>query len=421
MATQPTSTRPETGLIIFAVILVAFVFLRSFQLTDRLIFGWDQVRDAWVMKDMFVNGRFPLAGPTVRGNTVLGPAYYYLLAPFYFLFRLDPIASGVFAVVMGVATLAVLFFTVRRLFTERTALIASFIYTVSNAVLTADRVPWNVTLLPMDAMLVFYLLVRIVRGDVRLLPWLALAVGFGFHLHFTAVFFVFIVLGTLPFIVRQKGWLRHSLVSIAVFAATFIPYAAYLSKTGFAAGNASGGFFSAYYHGFHLRRMIQLFGDAFIQLKMIMYTPGLRDAAFLVPGIFVVYVWLHDMKAVLATAVVSFLWFLVPWLVMTVYGGEITDYYFLVTRPVAVLMLACLLDWLLKRGRLVAVSLTVVAMIYAYVNIRDFVVKADFAYPRAMKEARSMADRNAIMAFTEGAPETYLFNYYTKWKHLNDK
>src|SRR3989304_8414777 len=92
----------RAAIIILAIFLL-FVFLRFFELEDRLQFTWDQIQNAWVMKDILDDEKWPLLGMPAKLNAgfSIGPAYYYLLLPFYKIFDLDPIASGVFAGVAG--------------------------------------------------------------------------------------------------------------------------------------------------------------------------------------------------------------------------------------------------------------------------------------------------------------------------------
>lgn len=406
---------------LFVLIAIAYIALRAFDLERRLVFGWDQVRDAWVMKDLVVNHRFPLAGPTVRGNSVLGPAYYYLLLPFYAASGLNPIGSGIFTVVMGTLTLITLFLAVRNIFSSRTALITSFLYTVSLSVMVSDRVSWNVTLLPLDAIFVFWFLYRIMRGETRLLPWLALAAGFGFHLHFTAVFFVGIILLCLPFMIRKKDFVKHALIAAVVGAMTFIPYLLYLRSTYTGTSYASTGFFNTYYLGFHLRRMLQITNDAFIQVEIMLYFRQLRWASIVLPFVYGIVLWMKQRKKSLPLVWLTAVWFVVPWIVMAVYGGEISDYYFIITRPLAVIIIAYLADALLAiPGILPGIAVGVMGLFYAYFNIAAFTDRGPSDFMINETKARGMADHSEHVEFKEGVPEVYLFHLYTKWKFLND-
>jgi len=122
--------RKSRYLIIFLIILAVHSFFRFYQLDSRSPFGWDQVDNAWAAKDIIVDHKLPLVGMQAKLNTgfFIGPLYYYLIAPFYFLTNLDPIASGIFAGLTSVFTLSVIFMIVKRIFNEKVSLIACFIY-----------------------------------------------------------------------------------------------------------------------------------------------------------------------------------------------------------------------------------------------------------------------------------------------------
>lgn len=61
------------------------IYLRFWQFEHAISFGWDQGRDAFAVRDL-LHGKFLLKGPrTGVGDFYLGPAYYYLLAPFYLI------------------------------------------------------------------------------------------------------------------------------------------------------------------------------------------------------------------------------------------------------------------------------------------------------------------------------------------------
>jgi len=70
------------------------LFLRLYKLDTRLPFGWEQERDAFFVRDI-LRGKLTLIGPRVvgPGGFFLPPYFFYLLSPFYFLFKLNPLPS----------------------------------------------------------------------------------------------------------------------------------------------------------------------------------------------------------------------------------------------------------------------------------------------------------------------------------------
>ena len=98
--------------IIIAILVIA-TLLRFYRLHDLTTFSGDQGYDFLKVKEI-LEGNLTLLGPKIGpynqlGNLYLGPAYYYLLAPALFLFRLDPIGSAVLTAVLSIGTIYVIY------------------------------------------------------------------------------------------------------------------------------------------------------------------------------------------------------------------------------------------------------------------------------------------------------------------------
>ncbi len=200
------------------LLLCATVFFRFFQLEERLQFTWDQIENAWMMKNIILDGVRPLVGMQAKASSgfSIGPIYYYLLAPFYWLFNLDPIAGGYFAGLVGVITFIVLLYVTVSLFDKQTALVAGFIYALSSYIIHFDRVPWPVLFIPLISLLFFYFLIQVSRGQYYYMLGIAFLTGFAFNIHFTAVFLPIIFIGFLPFIEQNKFFYLWCVFAIVV-------------------------------------------------------------------------------------------------------------------------------------------------------------------------------------------------------------
>ena len=113
-------------LLTLLLIFVFFIFLRFYLLEEKSSFGWDQVDNAWAAKNIIVDKKLPLVGMQAKGSSgfFIGPYYYYLLVPVYFLTNLDPIASGIFAGITSVISFFIIYFITRSLFSNKIALLA---------------------------------------------------------------------------------------------------------------------------------------------------------------------------------------------------------------------------------------------------------------------------------------------------------
>src|SRR5579872_774224 len=112
--------------ILFALLLILHIFLRSYQLFERANIGWDQIDSARAAKHIIADHRILLNGPVAKGNSgiYMGPLYYYAIAIFYFFTNLDPIASPLFQLTISVINLLVLFFVTKKIFGLRVAFMA---------------------------------------------------------------------------------------------------------------------------------------------------------------------------------------------------------------------------------------------------------------------------------------------------------
>ena len=80
-------------LVIFLFITAIGLYLRFYNFENTISYGWDQARDAWKTRDI-LHGQLVLDGPkTGIGQFHLGPLWFYLLAPFYYITGLDPVGA----------------------------------------------------------------------------------------------------------------------------------------------------------------------------------------------------------------------------------------------------------------------------------------------------------------------------------------
>ncbi|KKU55450.1 MAG: Glycosyl transferase family 39 [Candidatus Amesbacteria bacterium GW2011_GWA2_47_11] len=170
------------ALAILAVLLIAS-FFRLWNIGQYLTFLGDEGRDALVMRAIVTGEHFPLIGPgTSIGNMYLGPLYYYLVAPSLAVFGFSPVGPAVQVALMGVATVALLWWIGRQWFGRIPALIAALALAVSPVVITYSRSSWNPNVMPFFALITMYGLWKVWRfGYWR---WLIIAgVSFAFVLN----------------------------------------------------------------------------------------------------------------------------------------------------------------------------------------------------------------------------------------------
>lgn len=107
-------------LYILAVLLVIGLFFRVYKLSEFYIFEHDQDLYSWIVKDILVDGHLRLIGQvTSIEGLFIGPFYYYLLAPFYFIFNMNPLAAMIPANIINLLTAISLYWVLARFFDRR--------------------------------------------------------------------------------------------------------------------------------------------------------------------------------------------------------------------------------------------------------------------------------------------------------------
>ncbi|MBU1127412.1 hypothetical protein KKF11_03640, partial [Patescibacteria group bacterium] len=111
------------------LILVFSFFFRVYRVGDLLGFYYDQGRDALKILEMIKFQDFPAIGPTTGiEGLFLGPFWFYLLAPFYFLGNGNPVVAAIAISFFDLGAIIMLFLIGREFFSKRVGLLASFFW-----------------------------------------------------------------------------------------------------------------------------------------------------------------------------------------------------------------------------------------------------------------------------------------------------
>ena len=130
------------------------------------------------------------------------------------------------------------------------------------------------------------------------------------------------------------------------------------------------------------------------------------------------YLYKNISKDKLLLCYLVLLWFTIPWLVLSLYSGEISDYYFSANRFVALLVISYLVSKIFQ-FRNIVIKITIISLLICYMvlnlhkffsstvtdNLKD---KSNFVQ-QAIKEGRKIG-------FYEGVPDSYLYYYYMRKK-----
>jgi len=400
----------KTVLILFLLLLSIQIFTRFSYTDTKSDFSWDQIDNAWAAKNIIYDHKLPLVGMQAKGNTgfYIGPYYYYLIVPFYLATDLDPYASIVIAGLTSILMFLLTYFLVRDMFNEKIALIATFFEVFSFYIIGLDRTQWPVNFIAPLSLIIFYSLYKIMNGNTRYILLLMAAFGFSLHIHFTSVFYIPLILLCLPFIPRKKQTLIHSLISIPILIFFLFPIA--IAAVGKSSTNIAS-YISSSYLGIHLRRFLQIAQDGFIEFEGIYSAQFFKKIGFILFPLYLLILFITSYKnKKVYLAYLSLIWVLVPWAFFATYGGELSNYYFSISRPVVLIAFGYLLFHLLHYKKIVGWFLVALILSsYAYINTRQFFeFKArGLGYYREKVDEKIKAGEK--IEFGQGNPESYLY------------
>lgn len=214
-------------LIILIILLAAF--LRLYRISDYMTFLGDEGRDVLVAKGI-LEGHFTLLGPrSSAGDFFMGPAYYYMITPFLWLFRYDPVGPAVMVALFGIATVFLVYYSGKKFFDQKTALFASALYAVSPLVIIYSHSSWNPNILPFFSLLIMYLLYKAISEDLswEYYAFIGFLLGIAMQLHYLALFLAIIMFLYIFF----GNWIKNKKIETAKIIKQFVQVTA-----GFIAG-----------------------------------------------------------------------------------------------------------------------------------------------------------------------------------------
>jgi len=228
----------RNSLIILGIVLLA-AFLRLYRISDYMTFLGDEGRDVLVAKGI-LEGNLTLLGPRASaGDFFLGPIYYYFMAPFLWLFRLDPVGPAVMVALIGIATVYLVYKVSKEFFGFKAAVFASALYAVSPLVIAYSRSSWNPNPMPFVSLLTLYLSYKaVVAPSFKKNLFIGILLGIAIQLHYLSVFLIIIVLFFILFANKyQKIVFRKTLNSyfqiFIGFLIGFSPFLAFEARHGF--------------------------------------------------------------------------------------------------------------------------------------------------------------------------------------------
>lgn len=396
--------------IIFCVIFAVLIFTRFSYPDSKSDFTWDQIDNAWAAKDIIYDHKLPLVGMQAKGNTgfYIGPYYYYLITPFYIATDLDPYASVLIAGVTSILTFLFIYFLIKDMFNEKIAMLAIFFDAFSFYIIGLDRTQWPVNFITLVSLVIFYSLYKIVNGNSRFMLLLAAAFGFSMHVHFTSVFYFPLILLCLPFFPRNKDMIKNTLYAIPIITLFLVPLI--MAPFGKSSTHLIS-YLNTTFLGIHLRRFFQVAQDGFIEFEGIYSVYFLKQIGYVLFPLYLLQLFIKSYKSKKVVIVyLSLIWVLIPWMFFATYGGELSNYYFSITRPVVLIAISFILYNLVIYKRLVGCIIVGVFIIfYVYTNTLDFFAFHTRGVGYYREKVNEKIKNGEIIEFGPGNPESYFY------------
>lgn len=125
------------------IAMLGALLLRLYRVGEFAVFLSDQAIDSFAVKRI-LEGSFTLLGPRSSvGGFFNGPIVYYLMTPFYYLFKLDPLSGTHFQILLQVATIPFLFIVASRLVNRTTGWVSIIIFALSPLLIYYSRATFN--------------------------------------------------------------------------------------------------------------------------------------------------------------------------------------------------------------------------------------------------------------------------------------
>ena len=113
-----------------------------------MTFLGDEGRDAIVVYNI-LHGKLTLLGPTASvGGFFMGPAYYYIVTPFFWIFNYSPVGASIMVAFLSVITVWMIYKIGSEFFSKKAGLISALLYALSPLVIVYSHSSWNPNVMP---------------------------------------------------------------------------------------------------------------------------------------------------------------------------------------------------------------------------------------------------------------------------------
>lgn len=362
-------------LFILLFIISIAAFFRLYRIGEYITFLGDEGRDVLVVKRMIVDHKFTLLGPiTSVGSMYMGPVYYYLMAPFLWLWGFDPVGPAIMVVIFSLLTIYLIYRISVEFLNSRTAAVtASFLYAISPLPIIYGRSSWNPNIVPFFSTLIIYSMLKVViRKKNKWLLVSGFSLGILLQLHYVTFMF-FPILAAIFIIMRPRIPIKYYLLGLSLLVLSYSPFILFELRHGFVNTNSVWRFFwqQRSESPINFMSIWQTVSDIAVRLFWrlpVVYSAEYAKLLILILMAFFYFIFKKKTKTDTKRALLLILiWFGVGIFSYGLYRGVIYDYYlgsfFAVPYLILGYFISRLWDFSLK-GRILAFLLLALLVIF---------------------------------------------------------
>src|SRR3989304_401399 len=411
-------TRQRLEFLILIIVIATAIFLRFWQIRDYVVFLGDEGRDMLVMRRIFTERKLPFLGPTASvGGFYLGPVYYWMAAPFLWLWRYDPVGPSYFVAAIGVATVFLLYKLLKESVGFGPAILASLLYATAPLIVRYSRSSWNPNPLPFfSLLLIYFLYLGIIHKKVIYFVAAGAAFGITIQLHYLAT--ILIAIFSLIVLVNTnfKKWPLIFLAYILGSILSFSPFLIFEIRHNFpnfktilefvTRGTTVG--YQTKNYSWLISNIGNILLEELTKLKGTLFT----KLAFWILAIFGLFGlfknWQTEKKLIFSIGVI---WFLGGLAGLRFYRGQVFDYYFGFMFPAPFLLAGLIfsLGWSKNILKITSIIVTLFAVIW-------FALNGIYRSP----PNRLIDQTEAVANFVIEKPEGKSFNFALISDHNSD-
>jgi 4-amino-4-deoxy-L-arabinose transferase-like glycosyltransferase len=371
--------------ILFLILIVSIgAFLRLYRIDKTMMFLGDQGRDAIIAKNILKDGDIALIGPvTSVGNMYLGPFYYYFMVPWLALTYPSPVGPTIGVALVGVATIPLLYFITKKMFSKRAAIFATTLFSVSTTVVSQVRFSWNPNLAPILGLLIFYsLYLAIKKNQPKYITFSIILYALIIQLHYVAILLAGAIgaVCIYQFVSKpknRKNLISNTLLGLLLLVISTIPLIVFDARhDGLIQQGFSKFFTSTEEHIRPLSRLGQMIqdlsGNTYKLTTQIYGTDSVLEdqlgLAIIIIGIFLAYKNFNKSKKVGLNLLLF--WFLVCLGAMGLYSSSIFPHYLSFTQAVTFILLGVVFTQFSKKSKLANILVYILSLIIIITNLK---------------------------------------------------